>query len=50
MQAANTLVIGTMGFGGQVTLLGCKVGMLNRLPASFLFQWLMIVGPFVVWE
>ena len=33
--AANTLGIGTMGFGGQVTLLGCKVGMLNRLPASF---------------
>ena len=24
-----------MGFGGQVTLLGCKVGILNRLPASF---------------
>ena len=35
MSAANTLGIGTMGFGGQVTLLGCKVGMLNRLPASF---------------
>ena len=35
MQAANTLGIGTMGFGGGVTLIGCKVGALNRLPASF---------------
>ncbi|MBW7458350.1 fumarate hydratase, partial [Paenibacillus sepulcri] len=26
---------GTMGFGGQVTLLGCKAGVMNRLPASF---------------
>jgi fumarate hydratase class I len=32
---ANRLNIGTMGFGGQVTLLGCKIGTLNRLPASF---------------
>ena len=24
-----------MGFGGKVTLIGCKVGALNRLPASF---------------
>ncbi len=32
---ANTLGIGTMGFGGRVTLLGCKVATLNRLPASF---------------
>lgn len=24
-----------MGFGGQVTLLGCKIGVMNRLPASF---------------
>ena len=24
-----------MGFGGEVTLLGCKVGVLDRLPASF---------------
>jgi fumarate hydratase class I len=32
---ANKLGIGTMGFGGQVTLLGCKVGVMNRLPASF---------------
>ncbi|WP_135555258.1 fumarate hydratase [Paenibacillus cymbidii] len=32
---ANSLGIGTMGFGGNVTLLGCKVGVMNRLPASF---------------
>ncbi|UVI28581.1 fumarate hydratase [Paenibacillus spongiae] len=32
---ANKLGIGTMGFGGQVTLLGCKVGVMNRLPASY---------------
>jgi fumarate hydratase class I len=24
-----------MGFGGKTTLLGVKVGVLNRLPASF---------------
>src|SRR5262244_85946 len=35
MRTANTLGIGTMGFGGGVTLIGCKVGALNRLPASF---------------
>ncbi|MDF2939197.1 MAG: fumarate hydratase [Paenibacillaceae bacterium] len=35
MEHANTLGIGTMGFGGQVTLLGCKIGVSNRLPASF---------------
>jgi fumarate hydratase class I len=35
MSAANSLGIGTMGFGGDVTLIGCKVGALNRLPASF---------------
>src|SRR5207249_2067723 len=29
------LGIGTMGFGGKVTLLGCKIDALNRLPASF---------------
>jgi fumarate hydratase class I len=32
---ANTLGIGPMGFGGKTTLLGVKVGVLNRLPASF---------------
>jgi fumarate hydratase class I len=35
MDKANQLGIGTMGFGGAVTLLGCKVGVNNRLPASF---------------
>ena len=35
MEKANGLGVGTMGFGGDVTLLGCKVGVLNRLPASF---------------
>src|SRR5690606_36505086 len=35
MEAANKLGIGTMGFGGNVTLLGCKIGAYNRLPASF---------------
>jgi fumarate hydratase class I len=35
LKAANTLDIGTMGFGGNATLIGCKVGALNRLPASF---------------
>ncbi|MDB5100011.1 MAG: fumarate hydratase, partial [Cyanobacteria bacterium RYN_339] len=28
MEKANTLGVGTMGFGGDVTLLGCKVGVL----------------------
>lgn len=32
---ANALGIGPMGFGGSSTLLGCKIGALNRLPASF---------------
>jgi fumarate hydratase class I len=35
MQTANTLGIGTMGFGGGTTLIGCKIGVMNRLPASF---------------
>ncbi|MBO2942502.1 fumarate hydratase [Paenibacillus sp. F411] len=35
METANQLGIGTMGFGGEVTLLGCKIGAMNRLPASF---------------
>jgi len=35
METANTLGIGTMGFGGNTTLLGCKIGVENRLPASF---------------
>lgn len=32
---ANRSGIGPMGFGGATTLLGCKIGKLNRLPASF---------------
>jgi fumarate hydratase class I len=35
MGTVNSLGIGTMGFGGQVSLIGCKIGVLNRLPASF---------------
>ncbi len=35
LDKANELGIGTMGFGGNVTLLGCKAGVNNRLPASF---------------
>lgn len=35
MQEANTLGVGTMGFGGNVSLIGCKIAAANRLPASF---------------
>lgn len=35
MANVNKLGIGTMGFGGETTLLGCKVGVMNRIPASF---------------
>jgi fumarate hydratase class I len=35
LDKANLLGIGTMGFGGGVTLLGCKVAAIHRLPASF---------------
>jgi fumarate hydratase class I len=35
MRTVNALGVGTMGFGGRVSLIGCKVGALNRLPASF---------------
>jgi fumarate hydratase class I len=35
MGTVNTLGIGAMGFSGKTTLIGCKVGALNRLPASF---------------
>jgi fumarate hydratase class I len=35
MGHVNELGVGTMGFGGKVTLIGCKIGALNRLPASF---------------
>ena len=32
---SNKLGIGPMGFGGKTTLLGTKIGVLNRLPASY---------------
>ena len=35
MGSVNNLEIGTMGFGDNVTLIGCKIGVLNRLPASY---------------
>ncbi len=35
VETANKLGIGPMGFGGKTTLLGCKIGHLNRLPASY---------------
>jgi len=35
MGSINKLGVGTMGFGGNVSLIGCKIGALNRLPASF---------------
>jgi fumarate hydratase class I len=35
MAEVNKLGVGTMGFGGRVSLIGCKIGTQNRLPASF---------------
>lgn len=35
VEKANKSGIGPMGFGGNTTLLACKIGKLNRLPASF---------------
>src|SRR5260370_1052468 len=35
MAAANQLTVGPMGCGGKTPLIGCKIGALNRLPASF---------------
>jgi fumarate hydratase class I len=35
LENANKLNIGTMGFGGQTTLIGCKIGAYHRLPASY---------------
>jgi fumarate hydratase class I len=35
MKEANTLGVGAMGFGGRVSLIGCKITAANRLPASF---------------
>ena len=35
MDEANRLTVGPMGFNGKTSLIGCKIGALNRLPASF---------------
>ena len=35
IEEANRLGIGAMGFGGKVSLIGCKIVAENRLPASF---------------
>jgi fumarate hydratase class I len=35
VETSNKLGIGPMGFGGKTTLLGTKIGVLNRLPASY---------------
>lgn len=35
MTEANRLDIGTMGFGGAVSIIGCKITSIFRLPASF---------------
>ncbi|MCX7984411.1 MAG: fumarate hydratase [Bacteroidetes bacterium] len=35
VEQSNTLGIGTMGFGGHSTLMGCKIGVLHRIPASY---------------
>jgi fumarate hydratase class I len=35
MEEANKLGIGPMGFGGNSSLIGCKIAAANRLPASF---------------
>src|SRR5262249_11951684 len=35
MEEANKIGVGTMGFGGAASLIGCKITAANRLPASF---------------
>ncbi len=35
MEEANRIGVGTMGFGGNASLIGCKIIAANRLPASF---------------
>src|SRR5580704_7749153 len=35
MEQANRIGVGAMGFGGKVSLIGCKIAAANRLPASF---------------
>ena len=36
MRTVNTLGVGTMGFGGRVSLIGCKIGALNRSAGELL--------------
>ncbi len=35
MEEANRIGVGAMGFGGKVSLIGCKIMAANRLPACF---------------
>src|SRR5579871_4232277 len=35
MNEANRIGVGAMGFGGNVSLIGCKIMAANRLPASY---------------
>ncbi|MBI4909675.1 MAG: fumarate hydratase [Acidobacteria bacterium] len=35
MEQANKVGVGAMGFGGNASLIGCKVGVANRLPACY---------------
>jgi fumarate hydratase class I len=35
MEEANRIGVGAMGFGGKVSLIGCKIAAANRLPASY---------------
>jgi len=35
MDEANRIGVGAMGFGGKASLIGCKIGAANRLPASY---------------
>jgi fumarate hydratase class I len=35
MDQANRIGVGAMGFGGNVSLIGCKIAAANRLPASY---------------
>jgi len=35
MEEANRIGVGAMGFGGKVSLIGCKIAAANRLPACY---------------
>jgi fumarate hydratase class I len=35
LEEANRIGVGPMGFGGNTSLIGCKIAAANRLPASF---------------